>query len=52
MDKVTEFRDHARDCRRQAEFAANGASKEQWLKVAEQWERLAEQAERFPDAFQ
>jgi len=50
MDKATEFRNHARECRRQAEMLTNGASKEQWLQIAEQWERLSEQA-AFPDAF-
>ena len=51
MDRATEFRNHARDCRRQAELATDEISKEQWLKVAEQWERLTQQAEQFPHCF-
>jgi hypothetical protein len=51
MEKATEFRERACDCRRQAELAMKGTSKEQWLKIADQWEQLAQQAERFPDAF-
>ena len=50
MDKAAEYREHASDCRAQAE-QATGMSKAQWLTLTRHWERIAQHAERFPDIF-
>jgi len=42
MDKATEFRQHAEQCRRLAEQMENSEQRAQLLQMAETWEKLAE----------
>lgn len=36
-----EFKNHAAECRRMAEFSRDGEIKSTWQRMAERWERLA-----------
>jgi hypothetical protein len=42
MDKASEFRQHAEECRALAQQMQQGEHRAQLLKLAEAWERLAE----------
>jgi hypothetical protein len=42
MDKASEFRRHAQECRALAQQMQQGEHRAQLLKMAEMWEKLAE----------
>jgi hypothetical protein len=46
MKPGDEYRQHAEECRRQADIAASELEKATWLKMANEWLRLAEPAEK------
>lgn len=43
MDLDKEFRNHAYECRRMAEFTRDPETRGTWARMAERWERVAEQ---------
>jgi hypothetical protein len=43
--RAQEFRDHAEDCRLQAERCSSEIEKGHWGKMAEEWLRMARDAE-------
>jgi hypothetical protein len=46
MKPGDEYRQHAEECRRQADIATSELEKATWLKMANEWLRLAEPAEK------
>jgi hypothetical protein len=45
VSKAEAFREHADECRRQAEWSCTPADKKRWLKIAENWLKIAEETE-------
>jgi hypothetical protein len=45
VSRAEAFREHAAECRRQAEWSLVPADKERWLKIAEKWLKIAREAE-------
>jgi hypothetical protein len=45
IEKIDFFRDQIRQCRSQAESAANKADREFWLRLAQRWEWLLQQTD-------
>jgi hypothetical protein len=43
--RVEAFREHAYDCRRQAEWSRDPADKARWLMIAEKWLKIARETE-------
>jgi uncharacterized protein YjiS (DUF1127 family) len=46
MRKVTEYREHARECRKLAALMAEPESRAQLLNIADSWDQLADERER------
>ncbi len=46
MKKVSEYRQHANECRALAANMSNHEQRDQLLKMADTWDRLAEERER------
>lgn len=46
MEKASEYRDHARECRNLASLMDELANRQQLLHMAESWDRLADERER------
>jgi hypothetical protein len=44
VSKAEAFREHADECRRQAEWSRT-ADKKRWLKIAENWLKIAQETE-------
>ena len=42
--KAQEFRDHADNCRRQAEQCSTDKEKHHWVTMAQEWMRMADDA--------
>jgi hypothetical protein len=45
VSRAEAFREHADECRRQAEWSCSPADKERWLKIAEKWLKIAQETE-------
>jgi hypothetical protein len=45
VSRLQAFREHADECRRQAEWSRVPADKERWLKIAEKWLKIAQETE-------
>jgi hypothetical protein len=45
VSRAEAFREHADECRRQAEWSRDPADKERWLKIAEKWLKIAHETE-------
>jgi hypothetical protein len=49
VDKATQYREHAKECRRLAGQASAGEHYAQLLQLAETWEKLADDRDRMLD---
>jgi len=45
VSKAKAFREHADECRRQAEWSLVPADKARWLRIAEKWLKIAQEIE-------